>query len=202
MAQQCCPGGNRPETPRRPSAGGLRIFWAKSLVIPAIYTKFVSHKLEFCIYGWNYQWFSPKIRNLPVEGLRGVSGRFPLWQHCWVTRYILQTTDIEKESLTSLGMNYQIFDWAIDSNLKGKRYNSYTTFNVFLGRSTLQNRKFGRNIARGSNLNDSIWCRNECWLWLSSTLWLHWLPIKVWWITIIYTSLQNHAGILYPYDNR
>ena len=47
------------EIVRRPSAGGLRIFWAKSLVIPAIYTKFklkfVSHKLEFCIYGWNYQ---------------------------------------------------------------------------------------------------------------------------------------------------
>ena len=50
--QQCCPGGNRPETPRPD-------FLAKSLVIPAIYTKFklkfVSDKLEFCIYGWNYQ---------------------------------------------------------------------------------------------------------------------------------------------------
>ena len=49
--QQCCLGGNRPETPRRPSARGLRIFLAKSLVIPAIYTKFklkfVSDKLEF-----------------------------------------------------------------------------------------------------------------------------------------------------------
>ena len=29
--QQCCPGGNRPETPRRPPL-------AKSLVIPAIYS--------------------------------------------------------------------------------------------------------------------------------------------------------------------
>ena len=59
VTQQCCPGGNRPETPRRPSAGGLRIFWAKSLVISAIYTKFklIAHKcnFEFCIYGWNYQ---------------------------------------------------------------------------------------------------------------------------------------------------
>ena len=44
VAQQCCPGGNRPETPRRPSAGGLRIFWVKSLVILAIYTKI---KLKF-----------------------------------------------------------------------------------------------------------------------------------------------------------
>ena len=53
VTQQCCPGGNRPETPRRPSAGGLRIFWAKSLVIPAIYTKFklMAHKfkLKFCM---------------------------------------------------------------------------------------------------------------------------------------------------------
>ena len=59
VARQCCPGGNRPETPRRPSAGGLRIFWAKSLGIPGIYTKFklMAHKfkLEFCINGWNYQ---------------------------------------------------------------------------------------------------------------------------------------------------
>ena len=59
VTQQCCPGGNRPETPRRPSAGGLLIFGAKLLVIPTIYTKFklTAHKfkLEFCINGWNYQ---------------------------------------------------------------------------------------------------------------------------------------------------
>ena len=36
---QCCPGGNCPETPRRPSAGGLRIFWLKSLDLPVIYPK-------------------------------------------------------------------------------------------------------------------------------------------------------------------
>ena len=45
--------------PGRPSAGGLRIFRPKSLVIPVIYTKFklIAHKfeLEFHIYGWNYQ---------------------------------------------------------------------------------------------------------------------------------------------------
>ena len=53
VTQQCCPGGNRPGTPQRPSAGGLQIFGAKSLGIPAIYTKFklrfFSHKLEFRI---------------------------------------------------------------------------------------------------------------------------------------------------------
>ena len=85
VAQQCCPGGNRPETPRRPSAGGLRIFWAKSLVIPAIYTKFVSHKLEFCIYGWNYQWFSPKNPETPwggsPGGLRKISAGTTLLGH-------------------------------------------------------------------------------------------------------------------------
>ena len=55
VAQQCCPGGNRPETPWRPSAGGLRIFWVKSLVILAIYTKFKLMAHKFCINGWNYQ---------------------------------------------------------------------------------------------------------------------------------------------------
>ena len=63
--QQCCPGGNCSETPRRPSvgvSGGLRIFLAKSLVILPIYTKFklelASDKLKFHVYSWNYQWFS------------------------------------------------------------------------------------------------------------------------------------------------
>ena len=55
VAKQCCPDGNRPETPRRPSAGGLRIFWAKSLVIPGIYTKFKLMAHKFCINAWNYQ---------------------------------------------------------------------------------------------------------------------------------------------------
>ena len=60
------PSGDPPETLRRPSGdppktplGGSPDFLAKSLVIPAIFTKFklkfVSDKLEFCIYGWNYQ---------------------------------------------------------------------------------------------------------------------------------------------------
>ena len=47
--------GDPPETLRR----GSPDFLAKSLVIPAIYTKFklMAHKfkLEFCINGWNYQ---------------------------------------------------------------------------------------------------------------------------------------------------
>jgi hypothetical protein len=50
--RQCCPSGNRPETP----LGRSPDFWAKSLVIPAIFTKFklkfVSDKLEFCICIW------------------------------------------------------------------------------------------------------------------------------------------------------
>jgi hypothetical protein len=44
-----------PETP----LGRSPDFLAKSLVIPAIFTKFklkfVRDKIEFCIYGWNYQ---------------------------------------------------------------------------------------------------------------------------------------------------
>ena len=51
--QQCCPGGNRPET--HPETRGSPDFLTKSLGIPAIYTKFklkfVSDKLEFHIYG-------------------------------------------------------------------------------------------------------------------------------------------------------
>ena len=50
--QQCCPGGNRPGTPRGPPRGGSPDFWAKSLVIPAVLD---IDKLDFCIYGWNYQ---------------------------------------------------------------------------------------------------------------------------------------------------
>ena len=83
VTQQCCPGGNRPETP------GLRIFWAKSLVIPAIYTNFklMAHKfkLEFCINGWNYQWFSPKnpetLRRGSPGGLRMISAGTTLLGH-------------------------------------------------------------------------------------------------------------------------
>ena len=78
VAQQCCPGGNRPETPRRPSAGGLRIFWVKSLVILAIYTKI---KLKFVYMAVITSDLAQKIRRPPAEGLRGVSGRFPPGQH-------------------------------------------------------------------------------------------------------------------------
>ena len=34
VTQQCCPGGNRPETPRRPPTGGSLDFFAKSLANP------------------------------------------------------------------------------------------------------------------------------------------------------------------------
>ena len=57
--QQFCPSRNCPETPRGPPAGGPQIFWLKSLVIPAEYTKFklITHKLklEFHMHVWNYQ---------------------------------------------------------------------------------------------------------------------------------------------------
>ena len=85
VAQQCCPGGNRPETPRRPSAGGLRIFWAKSLVITAIYTNL---SLIFVYMARITSDLTQKIRRPPVEGLRGGSGQFPPGQHCWSTRYV------------------------------------------------------------------------------------------------------------------
>ena len=78
VTRQCCPGGNRPETPRRPSAGGLRIFWAKSLVITAIYTNL---SLIFVYMARITSDLTQKIRRPPAEGLRGVSGRFPPGQH-------------------------------------------------------------------------------------------------------------------------
>ena len=68
VARQCCPGGNRPETPRRPSAGGLRIFWAKSLVITAIYTNL---SLIFVYMARITRDLTQKIRRPPAEGLRG-----------------------------------------------------------------------------------------------------------------------------------
>ena len=114
VAQQCCPGGNRPETPRRPSAGGLRIFWAKSLVIPAIYTKFVSHKLEFCIYGWNYQWFSPKNPETPcggsLGGFRTISTGTTLLGHTvWSMIYIPPITFFGDQFYLVLILSYSFF---------------------------------------------------------------------------------------------
>ena len=91
--QQCCWGGNHPETPRSPD------FLAKLLVIPAIYMEFklIAHKfnLELIIYGWNYQRFSQKIwrpSGDPLETLRRPSagGWFPPGQHCWSTRYAVE----------------------------------------------------------------------------------------------------------------
>ena len=61
--------------PWRPPAGGD--FLAKSMVVPAIFTKFklIAHKfkLAFCIYDWNYQWFSQKIQRPPRGGSPGGS---------------------------------------------------------------------------------------------------------------------------------
>ena len=54
--------------------GVFRFFLAKSLVIPAVYMKFklklVSIKLEFHTYGWNYPWFSQKIRKGSPDDFR------------------------------------------------------------------------------------------------------------------------------------
>ena len=48
--QQCCPGKNCKETP---------LETLELLVIPTKYTKIQAYRLqfkvEFCIYGWNYQ---------------------------------------------------------------------------------------------------------------------------------------------------
>ena len=48
--QQCCLGKNRKETP---------LETLELLVIPSKYTKIQAYRLqfkvEFCIYGWNYQ---------------------------------------------------------------------------------------------------------------------------------------------------
>ena len=75
---------------QRKLSGDPQFFLAKSLVIPAIYTKFklIAHKckLEFCIYGWNYQWFSQKIWRSPTEGLWG-----GLWTISAGTTLLVQT---------------------------------------------------------------------------------------------------------------
>ena len=86
--QQCCPGGNCPETLRCGSPGGLRIFWLKSLANPEKIFKKIFFLHFFDNFVWICQWFSQKIRRPPAEGLRGVSGQFPPGQHCWSTRYV------------------------------------------------------------------------------------------------------------------
>ena len=55
LDQQCCPGGNHPETTR---SWSLNCF-AKSLVIPTIHVLIKVVSL-FHTYGWNYQWFTKK----------------------------------------------------------------------------------------------------------------------------------------------
>ena len=56
------------EIVRRPSAGGLQIFWAKSLVITAIYTNL---SLIFVYLARITSDLTHKIRRPPAEGLRG-----------------------------------------------------------------------------------------------------------------------------------
>ena len=85
VTQQCCLETTwRP--PQRPIAGGLRIFWAKSLVFTAIYTKI---KLKFVFLAVITSDLAQKIPRPPAEGLRGVSGRFLPGQHCWATWYMI-----------------------------------------------------------------------------------------------------------------
>ena len=74
--------GDPPETSRR----GPPDFLAKSLVIPAIYTKFklkfVSDKLEFRKNGWNYQPKNPEtLRRGSPWGLRTISAGTTLLVH-------------------------------------------------------------------------------------------------------------------------
>ena len=87
--------------PRRPSAGGLRIFWLKSLANPEkIFKKnFFLHFFDNFV--WICQWFSQKIRRPPAEGLRGVSGQFPPGQQCWSTRYMDSKFNVDKKNLYS-----------------------------------------------------------------------------------------------------
>jgi hypothetical protein len=57
------PPGDHPET-TSPD------FLSKSLVIPSEPpVRFMSNKLEFRIYGWNYQLFSQKSGDHPTQGL-------------------------------------------------------------------------------------------------------------------------------------
>ena len=139
MDQQCCPGGNCPETPRRPPPD----FLAKSLVIPVIYTKFklkfISNKLEFRIYGWNYQWFSQKIRRPPwrtprrppAEGLRTISAGTSLLVHTVITTVIEKLESIIfclklwKESRKSLFHICYVYLFYLQWNLAIKCHHFY-----------------------------------------------------------------------------
>ena len=80
--------GDPLETLRR----GSPDFLAKSLVIPAIYTKFKLMAHKFCINAWNYQWFSPKNPETPCGGspggLRTISAGTTLLGHTVIEIFV------------------------------------------------------------------------------------------------------------------
>ena len=133
VTQQCCP-----EPPRTPSAGGLRIFWAKSLVISAISQNASLNlwaiSLNFVYMAGITSDLAQKIRRPPVEGLRGVSGWFPPGQHCWATRYIMRRTQNLKKKPSCFSTSvktsvrfFQIFA-AFSEKLTLKLYNDRISY--------------------------------------------------------------------------
>ena len=78
---QCCPGGNCPETPRRPSAGGLRIFWLNHWQIQTKLSKKCKKKFFLKILSGFVIDFSQNNRRPPAEGLRSISAGTTLLVH-------------------------------------------------------------------------------------------------------------------------
>ena len=79
---------NRPDTPRRLPAGGLRIFWLNHWQMQTKFPKKCKKKFFLKILSGFASDFSQNIRRPPAEGLRGVFGQIPLGQHCWSIRYV------------------------------------------------------------------------------------------------------------------
>ena len=74
VAQQCCPGGNRPETPGDPPRGGHRNILAKLMAIPAICNSsspLTNLSLNFVYMPGITSDLAQKIQRPPAEGLRG-----------------------------------------------------------------------------------------------------------------------------------
>ena len=86
--QQCRPSGICPETPRRPSTEGLRIFWLKSLANQDKIIKKKNAKNFFLkILSGFASDFSQNIRRPPKDPPRRVSGQFLPGQNYWSTWY-------------------------------------------------------------------------------------------------------------------
>ena len=79
--QQCCPGGICPGTSRRPSVGGLRIFWLNHWQIQTKCQKKILFFFLKILPG-----FASDLAKKSGDSLQGVPGRFPPGQHCWFTR--------------------------------------------------------------------------------------------------------------------